>query len=131
MEKLKAQLKWALKVAKEMNDHESARHKRYYDQKYKCMKVVPSDLVLVRVKAFSPDHKIADQWEQTSFKVLAQHKDTPVYIVKPLGQENTDSIQMLYRNMLIAFQSSRKEYLTETPNQALINADLAMMSYFS
>ena len=60
-EKLKAQLKWAFKVAKEMNDHESARHKRYYDQKYKCMKVAPSDLVLVRVKAFGPDHKIVDQ----------------------------------------------------------------------
>ena len=59
-EKLKAWLKWAFKVAKEMNDCESARHKRYYDQKYKCMKVVPSGLVLVRVKAFSPGHKIVD-----------------------------------------------------------------------
>ena len=60
-EKLKAQLKWAFKVAKENNDRESARHKRYYDQKFKCMKIEPGDLVLVWVKAFGPDHKIADR----------------------------------------------------------------------
>ena len=35
------------------------------------MKIVPGDLVLVRVKAFGPDHKIADQWEQVPYKVLS------------------------------------------------------------
>ena len=80
-EKLKAHLKWAYKVAKDTNDHESARHKKYYDLKYKCMKVVPSNLVLVRVKAFRPDHKIADRWEQTPYEILLQHKDAPVYKV--------------------------------------------------
>ena len=59
-EKLKARLKWPYKVARENNDWEAARHKQYYDQKFKCMKLVPGDLVLVRVKAFGPDHKIAD-----------------------------------------------------------------------
>ena len=49
VEKLKAQLKWACKVAKDTNDHESARHKKYYDLKYKCMKVVPGDLVLDQI----------------------------------------------------------------------------------
>ena len=49
-EKLKARLKWAFKVARETNDKEAARHKRYYDQEYKCMKIEPGDLVLVRVK---------------------------------------------------------------------------------
>ena len=29
------------------------------------MKIEPGDLVLVRVKAFGPDHKIADRWEQS------------------------------------------------------------------
>ena len=59
-EKLKAHLKWAYKVARENSDWEAARHKQCYDQKFKCMKIVPGDLVLVRVKAFGPDHKIAD-----------------------------------------------------------------------
>ena len=60
VEKFKTHLKWAYKVAKENNDWEAARHKQYYDQKFKCMKLIPGDVVLVRVKAFSPDHKIAD-----------------------------------------------------------------------
>ena len=47
-EKLQAQLKWAYKATKE-NDHEAVRHKKYYDQKFKCIKIVPGDLVLVRV----------------------------------------------------------------------------------
>ena len=57
-EKLKACLKWAYKVARENSDREAARHKQFYDQKFKCMKIVPGDLVLVRVKAFGPDHKM-------------------------------------------------------------------------
>ena len=46
-EKLKARLKWANKVAKETAGWKSARHKKYYDQKFKCMQIVPGDLVLV------------------------------------------------------------------------------------
>ena len=76
-EKLKACLKWAYKVAKENNDREAPRHKQYYDQKFKCMKIVPGDLVLVRVKAFGPNHKIAGHWEQVPYKVLSQHKGSP------------------------------------------------------
>ena len=56
-EKLKVHLKWAYKVARENNDWEAARHKQFYDQKFKCMKIVPGDLVLVRVKTFGPNHK--------------------------------------------------------------------------
>ena len=31
----------------------------------RCMKLKPDDLVMVRVKALTGDHKIADQWEDT------------------------------------------------------------------
>ena len=68
-EKLKAHLKWAYNVARENSDREAARHKQFNDQKFKYMKIVPGDLVLVRVKAFGPDHKIADRWEQVPYKV--------------------------------------------------------------
>ena len=80
-EKLKAHLKWAFKTAKETSEREAARHKRYYDHRYKCMKIEPGDLVLVRVKAFGPDHKIADRWEQTPYKVLSQLHNGPVFKV--------------------------------------------------
>ena len=131
MEKLKARLKWAFKVAKEHNDRESARHKRYYDQKFKCMKVKPGDLVLVHVKAFGPDHKIADRWEQTPYKVLSHHQDAPVYKVQLINNESIDTIRTLHQNMLFPFQSSRDDEHTESQNLALINADITMMSYFS
>ena len=55
-------------MAKETADQESARHKKYYDQKFKCMQIVPGDLVLVQVKAFGPDHKIANRLEQSRTK---------------------------------------------------------------
>ena len=29
----------------------------------RCIKLEPDDLVMVRVKALTADHKIADQWE--------------------------------------------------------------------
>ena len=84
--KLKAHLKWAFKTVKEVNDKKAAQLKKYYDQRFKCMKIEPGDLVLVRVKAFGPDHKIADRWEQIPHKVLSQLHDSPVYKVQPLDE---------------------------------------------
>ena len=129
-EKLKAHLKWAYKVARENNDQEAARHKQYYDQKFKCMKMVPGDLVLVRVKAFGPDHKIADRWEQVPYRVLSQHNNSPVYKVQPINENMDEGICTLHRNMLFPLQSIREdENLGQ--NDALVQADLAMMRYFS
>ena len=131
-EKLKACLKLAYKVTKETNDHEAARHKKYYDQKFKCMKIVPGGLVLVGVKAFGPDHKIADCWEQVLYKVLSQHKDSPVYEVQPVIDNGDETICILHRNMLFAFQSLHEnETQTQGQNVALVNANLVMMEYFS
>ena len=95
------------------------------------MKIEPGDLVLVWVKAFGPDHKIADRWEQNPYKVLSHHANTPVYKVQPVGAEDDDSICTLHRNMLFPFQSFREDNHTATQNQALINVDVAMVSYFS
>ena len=129
-EKLKAHLKWAYKVARENSDREAARHKQYYDQKFKCMKIVPGDLVLVRVKAFGPDHIIADRWEQVPYKVLSQHNNSPVYKVQPVNENMEENVRTLHRNMLFPLQSIR-ENETLGWNEALVQADLAMMNYFS
>ena len=56
------------------------------------MKIEPGDLVLVRVKAFGPDHKIADRWEQTPYKVLLQLHNGPVFKVQPVDREDEGSI---------------------------------------
>ena len=117
-------------MAKENSDWEAARHKQYYDQKFKCMKIVPGDLVLVRVKAIGPDHKIADRWEQVPYKVLSQHNNSPVYKVQPVNKNTEQNVHTLHRNMLFPLQSST-ENETLGQNEALVQADLAMMNYFS
>ena len=98
-EKLQACLKWAYKVARENSDREAARHKQFYDQKFKCMKIVPGYLVLVRFKAFGPDHKIADRWKQVPYKVLSQHSNSPVYRVQPVDENTEENVRTLHRNM--------------------------------
>ena len=93
------------------------------------MKLAPGDLVLVRVKAFGPNHKIADRWEQIPYRVLAQHKGSPVYQVQPTTERGEEGIHTLHRNMLFPLQLIRDEETTGQ-NDALVRADLAMMKYF-
>ena len=76
-QKLKAQLKWAYKKVNEVNLKEATRHKKYYDHKFKCMKLVPGDTVLVRMKGV--DRKIRDKWEQQPYVVLEQMSHQPVF----------------------------------------------------
>ena len=59
-QKLHSKLQWAFQKAQDNNKRESECHKRYYDQKMRCMKLEPDDLVMVRVKALTGDHKITD-----------------------------------------------------------------------
>ena len=72
VQKLRAWLEWAYWIARENNQKESERHRKYYDCKFKCMSLRPDDLVLVHVKAPTGDHKIADCWEATPHRVLSQ-----------------------------------------------------------
>ena len=59
-QKLCSKLQWAYQKAQENNKKESEHHKRYYSQKLRCIRLEPDDLVMVRVKALTGDHKIAD-----------------------------------------------------------------------
>ena len=67
------------------------------------MKIEPGDLVLVRVKAFGPDHKIEDRWEQTPYKVLSQLHNSPVFKVQPVDGENENSILSVTSEHVIPF----------------------------
>ena len=51
--KLHSKLQRAYQKAQENNKKESECHKRYYDQKMRCIKLEPDDLVMVRVKALT------------------------------------------------------------------------------
>ena len=59
-QKLYSRLQWAYQRAQENSKKESECHKKYYDQRVKCMELKPDDLVRVRIKALRGDHKIAD-----------------------------------------------------------------------
>ena len=65
--KLKQTLEQAYEIAKGVSSDQMMRHKRYFDQKHRCMKIEPGDLVMVRIKAFRRDHKVADKWEMTPY----------------------------------------------------------------
>ena len=60
LRKFHSKLQWAYQKAQDNNKRESECQERYYDQRMRCMKLKPDDLVMVRVKALTGDHKIAD-----------------------------------------------------------------------
>ena len=69
------------------------------------MEIIPGDIVLVRQKVFSSDHKIADQWEIPVYKVLEKHGDGPVFTVQRIGAGGDNTIKNLHRDMLYPFIS--------------------------
>ena len=46
-QKLHSKLQWVYQEAQENNKKEIEHHKRYYDQKIRCIKLKPDDLVMV------------------------------------------------------------------------------------
>ena len=79
VKKLKARLQWAYNKALQSNRLESKRQKKYYDQKFRCMKLAPDDVVLVRKKDFGINHKVTDKWKQIPYVVLSQMEQQPIY----------------------------------------------------
>ena len=136
-QKLKVHLRWAYRKAHEVNLKESARHKRYYDQNFKCMKLEPGDTVLVWVKAFGADHKITDKWEQKPYLVVAQRKNQPVYEVRLVDAPDDALVQVLHRNMLFPIQSVEIAEIADESNSviqkrlALQKANELMEAYFN
>ena len=59
-QKLYSRLQWAYQKAQKNSKKESECYKKYYDQRMRCMKLGQDDLVMVRVKALTGNHKIAD-----------------------------------------------------------------------
>ena len=97
------------------------------------MKLKPDDLVMVRVKALTGDHKIADQWEDTPHRVISQLGDQPVFKVQPVDATTDDNIKVLHRNMLFPLKTSEESDIKKAENEqntALMKANLLMYIYF-
>ena len=133
-QKLHSKLQWAFPRAQDNNKRESECHKRYYDQKMRCMKLEPDDLVMVRVKALTGDHKIADRWEDSPHQVIDQLGDQLGFKVQPVTTVSDSNIRVLHRNMLFPLKTSKEPNLKESENvqnTALMKANLLIDIYFN
>ena len=107
--KLEACHKWAFGRAKDYNEREMNHHKTYYDKRTKCMSLNPDDIVMVRVKAFGSDRKVADKWEQNPYIVIQQMDGKLVFKVRPLDTTDNKRDRVLHRIMLYPLQLIRDE----------------------
>ena len=128
--KLRARLSWAFKMAKDTNEKESQRQKRYYDRSMRCQKLVIGDVVLVKEKGSSGNYKINDKWELNPYTVIEHMQDkdgnpTPVYHLKENVKKGAPREKLLHRNMLYPFRSVQQ---TESP--LLAKANILMDIYF-
>ena len=133
-QKLYSRLQWAYQRAQENNKKESEHYKKYYDQRAKCMELRPDDLVRVRIKALTGDHKIADQWESTPNQVINQLDGQPVFKVRAITTASDEDTRVLHRNMLLPIKASEGHTFTgqkNAQNMALMKANLLMDIYFS
>ena len=99
----------------------------------RCMKLKPDNLVMVRVKALTGDHKITDQWEDTPQWVISQLGEQPVFKVQPVDATPDDNIKVLHQNMLFPLKTSEESNIKETENEqntALMKANLLKDIYF-
>ena len=62
--------------------------------------------MLIRVKAFGTDHKIADKWEEDVYRVVFQVKNTPAYQV-----QNTKTMicRVVHRNYIFPLRLRKLE----------------------
>ena len=137
-QKLHSKLQWAYQKAQENNKKESECHKKYYDQRMRCMKLKPDDLVMVQVKALKKTgemYKIADLngMGDTPHQVISQLGDQPVFKVQPIDATTDNNIKVLHRNMLFPLKTSEESNVKEAGNEqntALMRANLLMDIYF-
>ena len=99
IQKLQRRLDWAYKTAYKVSKREAEHSKKQYDQKVKCTKLEPGDLVLVRQKTFKWKHKISDRRENTPYCVIqCIDGHLPVYAVQLVDE--TTRFWVLHRNSL-------------------------------
>ena len=77
---------------------------------------------------FGVDHKVADKWKQTSYLVLSQLGDQPIYKVQEIDSEGEENVKVLHRNMLYPLLSYNREIVKYT---VLVAANALMDLYFS
>ena len=67
----------------------------------------PSDHILLQQKGFQAKHKIADQWENTTYEIIEKLADVPIYKIHKFPKPGEDSdeshplqTKVVHQNML-------------------------------
>ena len=97
------------------------------------MKLDINDVVLVRVKAFGNDRKVADKWEEYPYRVVEQLPDRPVFKVQNL--KDMTKFRTLHSNMLFPLRTAQgnddePSVLVEHVNVQLLQANKLMDQHF-
>ena len=110
--RLKKRLAFAFEKALQSEAKEQSRHKKLFDLKTKELKLLPGDLVLVRIMAHKSKHKIQNRWEEDEYEVLSQpNPSIPVFKVKNI---TNNTVKTLHRNLLFPLVSKSQEDSTNT-----------------
>ena len=97
------------------------------------MKLGINDIVLVQVKAFGNDRKVADKWEEHPYRVVEQLPNRPVFKVQNL--DDMSKFRMLHHNMLFPLKTTQEgddhSVLVEKVNGQSLRANRLMEQHFS
>ena len=92
-------------------DKAKLKQKNYYDMKAKAVKISVGDYVLVRKLAFQGKHKIADKFEEETYKVIEQPRsEFPVYKIEGI---ETKRERTMHRNHLLRLDRADKDVNSE------------------
>ena len=95
IQELKKRLENAFQKANAFCEKEALRSKQRFDRTARSSQILPGDLVCVKKKGFTSNHKIADKWETEPYEIVSQRSDgLPVYTVVRNDRERT-----LHHNM--------------------------------
>ena len=109
VQQLKKRLENAFQKAKAFCEKEALRSKQRFDRTAKSSKLLPGDLVLV---------KIADKWETESYEIVSQRSDgLPVYTVIRNDRERTLHCNMLF---LLGLWHDTESILDDTGESAYL-----------
>ena len=122
-EAMKDRLRKAYDLAARSARTAQSRQKQGYDKRARGAILQPGDRVLVKVVAFDGKHKIADRWEEDTYRIVSQpNVEIPVYVVQKENGEGRK--RTLHRNLLLpighlpGMQKAEKLRRTPAPRKA-------------
>jgi transposase InsO family protein len=121
IQELRTSLDHAFQLASNESKSTADTQKQYYDKKVRGAILHPGDVVLVRKTALNVWDKLADRWEESSYKVLKKLcDDLPVYVVQP---EQGGRKRTLHRNLLLPIRTKKVQATDTNEENRVLHAE--------